>query len=149
MTLRGTIVNELLVASRYALELTDEALREAGVDPAVYGPLSFIGVLQPVTRTQLVEATGQRRTTQRDVIRRLLEQGYVREVANPRDGRSTLLELTAKGQRVFDRGIPAFQRVLRRIDAALDGALDEHEQVARRIRVALQTLASEDVRIPA
>ena len=147
--LKGAIVNELLVASRYALELTDEALRAAGVDPTVYGPVSFIGTLQPVTRTALAEATGQRRTTQRDAIKRLVEDGYVREVPNPRDGRSTLLELTAKGQRVFDRGIPAFQRVLRQIDAALGGALDEHEEGARRIRLALQSLASEEVRISA
>lgn len=147
--LRGTIVNELLVASRYALELTGEALRAAGVDPAVYGPVSFVGMLQPVTRTRLAEATGQRRTTQRDVLRRLIDDGFVREVRNPRDGRSTLLELTAKGQRVFDRGIPVFQGVLREIDAALDGALEEHEAVARRIRVALQTLVSDDVSIPA
>jgi DNA-binding MarR family transcriptional regulator len=143
--LRGTLVNELLVASRYALELTDEALRRAGVDPAVYGPLAFVGFLQPVTRTQLQEATGQRRTTQRDAIKRLLDGGYVRELPNPRDGRSTLLELTAKGQRIFDKGVPAFQRVLREINDALGGALDEHEEVARRIRIALQALA---VRIP-
>jgi DNA-binding MarR family transcriptional regulator len=147
--LRGTIVNELLVASRYALELTDEALRAAGVDPAVYGPVSFIGMLQPVTRTRLAEATGQRRTTQRDVLRRLIDDGFVREAPNPRDGRSTLPELTAKGQRVFDRGIPVFQRVLREIDVALEGSLDEHEAVARRIRVALQTLVTDDVSIPA
>src|SRR4051794_33710651 len=95
---RGAIVNELLVAARYAQEVVAAELRDAGVDPDDYGPLSFIGVLQPVTRTKLAEATGQRRTTQRDVIRRLLDDGLVRESANPRDRRSTLLELSAKGQ---------------------------------------------------
>jgi DNA-binding MarR family transcriptional regulator len=137
---RGAITNELLQAARYADELHDRELRAAGVDPHLYGPLSFIGTLQPVTRTALVEATGERRTTQRDTIRRLLDSGHVREVPNPDDGRSTLLELTAKGQKVFDRGLPVFRRVLRRIDAELGGAMDEHEDAVRRVRLALQRL---------
>jgi len=140
---RGAIVNELLVAGRYALEVSNAELRADGVDPAEYGPLSFIGVMQPVTRTQLAEATGRPRTTERDVLRGLIERGHVREYPNPRDGRSTLLELTPEGQAIFDRGIPAFHRALKRIDEALEGRLDEHEDGVRQVRIALQALAGE------
>jgi DNA-binding MarR family transcriptional regulator len=140
---RGAIVSELLVAGRYALEFSNRELRADGIDPAEYGPLSFIGVMQPVTRTKLTLATGLPRTTQRDVIKRLLDAGHVREVPNPRDGRSTLLELTPEGQAIFDSGIPAFHRALRQIDEALDGRLDEREEVVWQIRVALQSLVSE------
>ena len=140
---RGAIVSELLVAGRYALEFSNRELRADGIDPAEYGPLSFIGVMQPVTRTKLTQATGLPRTTQRDVIKRLLDAGHVREVPNPRDGRSTLLELTPAGQAIFDKGIPAFHRALRKIDEALDGRLDEREEVVWQIRVALQSLVSE------
>ena len=140
---RGAIVSELLVAGRYALEFSNRELRADGIDPAEYGPLSFIGVMQPVTRTTLTQATGLPRTTQRDVIKRLLDAGHVREVPNPRDGRSTLLELTPAGQAIFDKGIPAFHRALRQIDEALGGRLDEREEVVWQIRVALQSLVSE------
>jgi DNA-binding MarR family transcriptional regulator len=140
---RGAIVSELLVAGRYALEFSNRELRADGIDPAEYGPLSFIGVMQPVTRTKLTQATGLPRTTQRDVIKRLLDAGHVREVPNPRDRRSTLLELTPAGQAIFDKGIPAFHRALRQIDEALDGRLDEREEVVWQIRVALQSLVSE------
>ncbi len=140
---RGAIVSELLVAGRYALEFSNRELRADGIDPAEYGPLSFIGVMQPVTRTTLTQATGLPRTTQRDVIKRLLDAGHVREAPNPRDGRSTLLELTPAGQAIFDKGIPAFHRALRKIDEALDGRLDEREDVVWQIRVALQSLVSE------
>jgi len=140
---RGAIVSELLVAGRYALELSNRELRAEGIDPDEYGPLSFIGVMQPVTRTKLTRATGLPRTTQRDVIKRLLDADHVREVPNPRDGRSTLLELTPAGQAIFDKGKPAFMRALARIDEALEGRLDEREEVVWQIRVALQGLIGE------
>jgi DNA-binding MarR family transcriptional regulator len=137
---RGAITQELWVAARYGWELASRALQAEGVDPSEYGPLSFIGTLQPVTRTRLAEAMGLRRTTLRDLVARLIERGHVREEPNPRDGRSTLLSLTPEGQDIFDRGLPVFRRVLGQIDAALDGRLDAHEQAVRRVRVALQTL---------
>jgi len=140
--LRGAITNELWVAARYSGELTSAIMRAEGVDPDEYGPLSFIGFLQPVTRTRLAEATGQRRTTVRDMVGRLIERGHVEEQPNPRDGRSTLVTLTPAGQEIFDRGVPVFQRVLAAIDDALDGGLREHEDAVRRVRLALQSLVT-------
>ena len=137
---RGAIVNELALAARHAIQISNAELRAAGVDPAEYGLLSFIGVLQPVTRTQLAEATGENRTTQRDGLRRRIEVGHVREFPNPHDGRSTLLELTPAGQAIFERGMPAFGQALRRIDAALGGGLREHEEAVRRVRLALASI---------
>lgn len=138
--LRGAITNELWVAARYSGELTSRIMRAEGVDPEDYGPLSFIGFLQPVTRTRLAEATGLRRTTVRDMVSRLIERGHVEEGPNPKDGRSTLLALTPAGQEIFDRGAPVFKKVLEAIDDALDGGLREHEDAVRRVRMALQSL---------
>ena len=140
---RGAIVNELGTAFRYANEIANAELRAAGVDPAEYGPLSFVGTLQPVTRTQLTQAMGLRRTTLRDLVARLIERGHVHEEPNPRDGRSTLLTLTPEGQEIFDLGLPVFRRVLAQIDSELAGGLDEHEQAVRRVRVALQGLGAD------
>jgi len=137
----GAIVQELWVAARYGQELSRAELEAAGVDPEEYGFLSFVGTLQPVTRTTLAAATGLRRTTLRDAITRLLERGHVEERANPHDGRSRLLTLTPAGQDVFDRGLPAFLRVLVALDRELDGELDELERAVRRVRVALQALS--------
>jgi DNA-binding MarR family transcriptional regulator len=140
---RGAIVNELAVAARYGWELAAIELRAAGVDPEEYGPLSFVGTLQPVTRTTLAQATGMRRTTLRDMLRRLIDRGHVREEPNPRDGRSTLLVLTPAGQEIFDRGLPVFQRMLAAIDEALEGRLDEFEEAVWTVRVTLQQLTSD------
>jgi DNA-binding MarR family transcriptional regulator len=96
-----------------------------------------------VTRTKLARATGHARTTQRDLVKRLIDAGHVRESPNPRDGRSTLLELTPAGQEIFDRGLPAFHRALARIDEAVNGRLDEHEEAVWRVRVAVQSLVAD------
>jgi DNA-binding MarR family transcriptional regulator len=140
---RGAIIQELWVAARYGGELASRELRAAGVDPDEYGPLAFVGTLQPVTRTRLAQATGLRRTTLRDAVARLIDRGHVTETPNPRDGRSTLLALTPAGQDIFDRGLPVFRGVLALIDAALDGRLDEHEEGVRRVRIALQALSDD------
>jgi DNA-binding MarR family transcriptional regulator len=137
----GAIVQELSVAARYGLELSRAHLQEAGVDPEEYGFLSFVGTLEPVTRTTLAAATGFRRTTLRDAIGRLLERGHVEERPNPRDRRSRLLVLTPAGREVFDRGQPVFLRVLVELDAELDGQIQEHEEAVRRVRKALQAIS--------
>jgi DNA-binding MarR family transcriptional regulator len=139
----GTIIKELVLAARHGLDFANRELRSAGVDPGEYGPLSFVGVMQPVTRTLLAREMGLRRTTLRDLVGRLIERGHVREDPNPGDGRSTLLRLTPAGQEIFDRGIPVFQRVLREIDASLGGRLKEEELAVRRVRIALQALSAD------
>ena len=141
---RGSIIQELWVAARYGLEFADTELKAAGVALEEYGHLSFVGVLQPVTRTRLSKASGMRRTTLRDVVARMIERGHVEEKPNPRDGRSTLLSLTPAGQAIFDRGQPAFVRALVKLDDALKGQLYEHEESVRRVRLALQRLAGEE-----
>jgi DNA-binding MarR family transcriptional regulator len=141
---RGAILQELWVAARYGSDVVNAELRRAGVDPEAYGFLSFVGTLQPVTRTRLGEASGLRRTTLRDAIGRLIERGHVEEQPHPRDGRSTLLVLTPAGQEIFDRGLPAFRKAIHALDESLDGALDEHEDAVRRIRIAFQALSSGD-----
>jgi DNA-binding MarR family transcriptional regulator len=140
--LRGAIVHELSLATRYAREVSGGRLRAAGVDPAEYGFLSLVGVTQPVTRTALAKATGMRRTTLRDALRQLIERGHVVESPHPTDGRSTVLNLSPAGQEIFVRGVPVFREFLASLDDELEGKLDELEQAVWQVRIALERLAS-------
>ena len=63
----------------------DAELRRAGVDPDAYGFLSFVGTLQPVTRTRLGRASGLRRTTLRDAIVGVLEESIALRGTSFRD----------------------------------------------------------------
>ena len=141
---RGSVLMELWVASRQGLALAEAELAKAGVDMREYGFLSFVGVLQPVTRTRLAKASGLRRTTLRDAVTRMIERGHVEERPNPKDGRSTLLVLTPAGQAIFDKGQPAFGQLMYTLDQALEGRLHEYEEYVRRIRLAIQRLAGEE-----
>ena len=141
--LRGAVLIELRIALRVGEELAASELRAAGVDPAEYGFVSIVGVLQPVTRARLTAATGLARTTLSDALRPVIERGHVSEQPNPRDRRSTLLTLTPAGQAIFERGLPAFHRFLAHVDDALGGRLDEHEQAVWELRTALQRLSDE------
>ena len=143
---RGAILQELWVAARAGGEFSAATLRAGGVDPDEYGFLSFVGTLQPVTRTTLSRATGLRRTTVRDAVGRLIERGHAEEQPNPRDGRSTLVVLTPAGQDIFDRGLPLFHQVLAALDAELEGTLREHEDAVRTVRLALQKLSAQSSR---
>ena len=141
---RGAIIQELWVGARYGWEFVSAELRKADVDPDAYGFLSFVGTLQPVTRTRLGQASGLRRTTLRDAIGRLIERGHVDAQPHPRDGRSTLLVLTPAGQEIYDRGLPAFQKAIHALNDALGGELQAHEEAVRRVRVALEELSARD-----
>jgi DNA-binding MarR family transcriptional regulator len=146
---RGSIVNELAVAARHALELTRRELLAVGVEPADYHLVSFVGFLQPVTRSTLARETGMRRTTLRDAIRPLVERGLLREEPHPHDGRAALLSLGPAGQEIFERGLPVFQqRVLGALNDALGDRLDEVEEAVWTARVALQRLVAERDREP-
>lgn len=140
---RGAIYNELFVASRYAQQIIRGELEAAGVEIEAYNLVSFVGFLQPVTPTDLARASGITRTTLRDAIARAVERGHVQEAPNPDDARSHLLRLTPAGTALLERGLPAVQRALARLDGALDRPLDEYEETVWTLRRTLERLAGE------
>lgn len=86
---------------------------------------SVIGAEEPVTPTRLAEIVGIPPTSLSYVIRQMHERGHLRRVPNPRDGRSVLLRLTAKGRRVLDEALVGFATAIGRFREELD--VDEPE----------------------
>jgi DNA-binding MarR family transcriptional regulator len=100
-------------------------------------------MLQPVTPGALAAETGMPATTVRDHIRRLTERGDVRKVRNPADGRSYHLVLSAKGQRLMDRGWPAVKAAFARLAPHLEREPSDYTERMRELRVALKHALSE------
>jgi DNA-binding MarR family transcriptional regulator len=119
--------------------LVQRELAADGVDDDGYAVLSLIGVRGPVRLTELARDLGLPLTTASDVVRRLETRGEVRRRANPRDGRSSLFELTAAGARRWQRGFGALQRINEALareladPAATDRTLQELDAVFERV----------------
>ena len=118
--------------------LVDEELEAAGVSPQLFSFLGWVSTLQPVTPGALAAETGLPPTTIRDYVRRLVERGDVRKVANPADGRSYHLVLTPKGKRLAHRGWPAVLEAFRRLARHLERPAGEHLASAQELRRALK-----------
>ena len=93
------------------VQLVGRELAADGVDPDGYAVLSLIGARGSVRLTDFAAELGLPLTTMSDVVRRLESRGLVRRRPNPDDGRSSLFELTARGDREWRRGWGALQRI--------------------------------------
>lgn len=80
--------------------IVEQQLREIGLPAYLFGLLSHLRRLAPVTPSEISRSTGMATTTLRDNIQRLVDRDLVRRVPNPDDGRSYLVEVTDKGHRL-------------------------------------------------
>lgn len=135
----AALLQELYTAGSLVNLLVTEELARAGVPAELFSFLGWIRNLQPVTPGQLAAETGLPPTTIRDYIRRSRELGTVRKRANPDDGRSYLLELSAHGHRLMDRGWPAVQKAFLRLQPHLDRPAADYIESVRELRAALRT----------
>jgi DNA-binding MarR family transcriptional regulator len=78
-------------------QLVARAVEGSGLSNDEYGVLSGIVNLQRVSPTELAAKLAVPPTTISVYLARFLEQGLVRRLPNPEDGRSYLVEVTEKG----------------------------------------------------
>jgi DNA-binding MarR family transcriptional regulator len=128
--------------------LVDRELAKAGVSPQLFSFLGWVSRLEPVSPGNLAAETGLPATTIRDYVRRLVQRGVARRVANPSDGRSYLLVLTPKGRRIAAQGWPAVVEAYGRIARHLERPAAEHLATARELRVAVKLALAETEREP-
>src|SRR4051794_5911890 len=93
---------------------------------------SWLAVVDGATPTELARDLGMAPTTLSAMIERLARKGQVRRVRHPADGRSYVLELTAKGKATNERNGARFAKVIARLRANLEG---DEEDVLASLRV--------------
>jgi DNA-binding MarR family transcriptional regulator len=101
-------------ASIHVLRRARERDAETGLTPARLSALSVIVFRGPLTLGELAEAEAVRPATMTNLVNALERDGLARRRPHGTDGRSVLVESTAAGRRVLDRG-----RALR-IDAVVE-----------------------------
>lgn len=82
-------------------QLVSRACQGSGLSSDEYGVFSGVLVLGPVSPSELASELGVPATTISVYLARFFEQGIVRRLPNPNDGRSYLVEATEKGREVL------------------------------------------------
>jgi DNA-binding MarR family transcriptional regulator len=134
----GALLQEVYSAGVLTALLVNRELEAAGVPSQYFSFLSWIALLEPVTPGMLAGETGMPPTTIRDHVRALVERGDVRKVRNPADGRSYLLELTAQGRRLAERGRPSLQQAYAKLEPHLVRRPRDYIDRAVELRAALR-----------
>lgn len=87
-------------------------LERLGVSVAQLGTLSYLAQRQGCTMTDVAALLDLNKPAVSAMLARLERAHLIRREPNPRDGRGTLLFLTAKGERVRLASRPVFQRAI-------------------------------------
>jgi DNA-binding MarR family transcriptional regulator len=129
------------------LELTgaivERQLQEVGLPAYLFGLLSEIRRLAPVTPSRISQRTGMATTTLRDNIQRLVDRGLVRRLPNPDDGRSYLVEVTEKGELLARAADPVLGAAYDVLERRLPRPRAEYEQRLEELGIALAATLEE------
>jgi DNA-binding MarR family transcriptional regulator len=129
------------------LELTgaivEQQLQQVGIPAYLFGLLSEIRRLAPVTPSRISQRTGMATTTLRDNIQRLVDRGLVRRTPNPDDGRSYLVEVTEKGEVLARAADPVLGTAYDVLERRLQRPRAEYEQRLEELGIALAATLEE------
>jgi DNA-binding MarR family transcriptional regulator len=126
------------VVSQLSGALIAEIVDGSDVTASEYALTSWLNVVGSATPGELARDLGLSPTTLSAMIDRLVAKKQVRRVRHPEDGRSYVLEPTAKGKATNARNAKRFQRTLERLREHLDGDPEEVLGAMRRLEVALR-----------
>ncbi len=117
-------------------------IRSLGLTPSQFDIVATLGDTPGMTFRELGEQTLITKGTLTGVVDRLEARGLVRRVGSATDGRSTLVQLTARGEAAFERAFPTHVAHLKRPFAALTAAdLDALERLLDRLRDGFEAAA--------
>jgi MarR family transcriptional regulator, organic hydroperoxide resistance regulator len=105
----SSIVHALEAATHRLLAHTSSQLSDLNLTTGELNVLAqYSAQSDQLTVAQLVTRTGQRRSTLTGILDRLERGRFVRRRTNPRDRRSFVVCLTARGRRAADRVVEVF-----------------------------------------
>jgi DNA-binding MarR family transcriptional regulator len=150
-TRRRNVLFRLFILGQLANDLLGRAMTDLKVAPNDFAVLSAIRLFQPITPSRLAALLGTPPTTLSSYLRRLEARRLVRRRANPEDGRSSLLEVTATGDRHTVSAFPALQGSVAQVHERLDYSPRELDLALDRLEDALRAVLSrpdESARLP-
>ena len=132
-----SILFDLFAASQAARELLADALRDSPLKPDEYAVYSLLAEPGAHTPTSVRVRLGMPAPTLSDYLAGMSSRGHLNRKANPHDGRSALIGLTAAGRaahartaRDFEPAIAALLRELRTDPATIHTSLNDLREAA-------------------
>jgi DNA-binding MarR family transcriptional regulator len=112
--------------------------RQMPVDPAMFGVLDAVEERGPSSVTELVDALGVDQPRASRLVAKAVDEGLLVRQADQRDGRKTLLSLTASGQRQVQAGHQARQQIF--AAAMADWSTEDRQTFARLLTTFIAAL---------
>jgi DNA-binding MarR family transcriptional regulator len=109
------------VVSQLVGTVLEDVVGGSGISSPEFAVTSTINILVSVTPTELARTLGMAPTTLSATIERLVRKGQVRRKPNPDDGRSYVLELTARGKATNARIGVRFEKAIGAVRTNLTG----------------------------
>ncbi|HEY7179226.1 MAG TPA: MarR family transcriptional regulator [Gaiella sp.] len=134
---------KVAATTQYVVRVLERRLEPTGIAPSQLGLVTHIRHNQPVTPTAISAASGVPPTTLRDNIQRLVDRDLVRRVPHPADGRSYLLELTARGEVMARAADPALAAAYATLERLLPKPLEHYEEAVDELNGALERALAE------
>ncbi len=108
-------------------ELTNEALKAAGLVTPLYGTLTTLDASGPASQQAIAERLGLSGTAILKTVDRLEADGLVKRRRDPTDRRAYALELTPAGHATLQRARAAITEINGHLDTILGGEAHQHE----------------------
>ncbi|MFZ3263313.1 MAG: MarR family transcriptional regulator [Terriglobales bacterium] len=122
-------------AARALARRFDDALRPLGLTNGQFSLLMSLNRPEPPGMTAVASLLAMDRTTLTAVLKPLQRRRLIKVTPDPRDRRSRLLTLTAKGRGLLVRAVPVWQRTHAEVEALL------HDEDSNRLRKTLRALS--------
>lgn len=135
---------ELWAIGQYVDGLVRGELRRRGLSGELLALLGHLHLEGPRTTRELSAALGQAFMTVSDQLDRLEAEGEIERIEHPRDRRSKLVTITAKGRRRVQQGGPHVRTVAETIVRHLEGDPATVRSATADLRRAVQ-LAFEEL----
>jgi DNA-binding MarR family transcriptional regulator len=137
-TVKPGLFLQPFVVSQLSGALIAEIVEGSDVTSSEYALTSWLNVVGSATPGELARELGLSPTTLSAMIDRLVGKKQLRRIRHAEDGRSYVLEPTAKGKATNARNAKRFQRTIERLRENLDGDAEEILDALRRLEAALR-----------
>ncbi|MDP9464643.1 MAG: MarR family transcriptional regulator [Actinomycetota bacterium] len=127
------VLFDVWLVSRATFGVLDTALAASGLTADEFAIYSVLTSTDAMTPGELARWMSAPLTSMSSYIKRFESRGHITRIANPDDGRSYRIQLTAAGRATHRAAGKLFQPVLDRVEQSLD-------QPAPTVRDALQSL---------